>query len=297
LWAIIPFIGAYIISIFWKPILSNRNLIISLPAVYLLISRVINQIPLRIKYKVVAIILLIFFSLYNLIIIRGHYSRFHKERFREAIKYIADNYNDYKDSYIITWGAPRRCFTYYFSRYGLPKERMIEGPWRPTVNPLNSLVFLSEDLKYIWYLRVHMEEPEHDAEFLNFLQRSFKTVSCEVFSDSEKVCLLKQEDIVNRGAVFADYIKRYLNKKHNTLKSSRNIEKSKYFFRQIFGPPISLDNAEEFKKDVFIKDSYEEIHSAEIVFRRDFKNTVILVLFIPSQDSDQTIIKMLTFKK
>lgn len=298
-WIVIPFIGAYLVSIFWKPVLSNRNLIISLPAFYLLFSRSLVQMPLRARYKIIITISIIIIALANLIFSKGYYSSFYKERFRETVKFIADNDKHYRNSQIIVWGAPRSCFKYYFHKNGLStKNKIIEGPWRPLVNPLNSLFILLDAPDYVWYLRVHLSEVGHDSDFLDFLNKNLIALKHKKFSNSEEVWLFKRKDKPeNVKFILENYLERYLSNKHNKATiSSKNLSKVTNFLNEIFGLPLMYVDIESMRS-IFPKDTYEEITSAGSVFKGDFNNYSVLVLLFPSKRTGGAIMKIVYLPK
>ncbi|MBP7088973.1 MAG: glycosyltransferase family 39 protein [Candidatus Omnitrophica bacterium] len=298
LWIIIPFIGAYLVSVFWKPVLSSRNLIISLPAFYLLFSRSLMQIPGRARYKAIVTISIIIFALSHLIFHRSYYSSFYKERFREATKFVTDNYEYYRNSRVIVWGAPRSCFKYYFQKSGLPtKIKLTEGPWRPLVNPLNSLFIFLDNYDYIWYLRVHLKEMDHDLDFLNFLQNNLTVIKHKKFSNTEEVWLFKRKDNpANTKLFLVNYIKRYLNNKNKVNINNANLAKVTNLLNEIFGPPLMPLEIENIKS-LFSEDVFDEIKYAISVFKSDFNDTTMVILLLPSKKINYTLLKIIYLPK
>jgi len=185
LWLVIPFVGVYIQSILLVPVLSPRNLIISLPAAYLLLARSITQLPTRSRNQAVIALMIACFFLYSLIFHLDYYSRPLKEQYREAVSVIVENEKLYKDSLIIgfchnsSWGM--HSFNYYFQKKGSNTRVYTRAGEEKDIAIIDKVIDVKKP-HYVWY--VHASRvPE--AKFLDFLDKRLSLVLCKRFFRAE----------------------------------------------------------------------------------------------------------------
>jgi mannosyltransferase len=152
LWLVVPFAGAFAQSALSTPSLTFRNLIISLPAAYLLLSRAIVRLaPGRWGAPAVAT-LMVAVALAHLLFYLDYYSEPHKEQFREAVAYVVENDARYRDSVVVACAWNEAYFDYYFERLGSERRVEVEG-CEPGDLAAVERVVRSEDPEYLWYLR------------------------------------------------------------------------------------------------------------------------------------------------
>lgn len=149
LWAFLPFLGAYLISLFWVPVFSERNLIIILPAFYILFSRSIIRLFLNVKIQTMLIIIII--GLIACTFNRDYYRKPFKEQFREAGEFVAKNSYPYEDLSIIAWGCSPGFFDYYIDKFGLNKKIDLMIPARYDVDRLKKFI-IERNPRYLWFL-------------------------------------------------------------------------------------------------------------------------------------------------
>jgi hypothetical protein len=171
LWLIVPFAGAYTISVLWTPVLITRYLLISLPAAYLLLARSLTQLPLRPRVQVGLVTVATGLLVSHLLFSMDYYTKPHKEQFREAVQFVT--LNERADALIVgcSWGfygpdkvplpdaAAAAKFDYYFKQQGSERrveELACEAKDMPTLKERIE----REDYRYIFYLAVHRPEPE-----------------------------------------------------------------------------------------------------------------------------------------
>jgi len=171
-WLIVPFAGAYTRSRVSTPVLSSRNLIISLPAAYLLLSRSITQLPLRSRHRAVATCGLIGLLLVHLLFRRDYYSTAHKEQFREAVGFIVERDHLYKDSLIIGYAWHQDYFNYYFERRGSPRRVTVIAGHQKDIPKVGELI-TRQDLQYMWYIRGHRVPA---VAFVDYLQENLTLI-------------------------------------------------------------------------------------------------------------------------
>jgi mannosyltransferase len=173
LWLLVPFAIAFIISLISNPILTNRNLIISLPAAYLLIARAITQLPINWKTQQIVTFFIIGFSLYHLIFIMGYYSKPYKTQFREAAEYVATEQSDYENSVILAYVWNPAYLEYYFHKKGFgQKVDLIAGEEKDI--PRVSELINKKNPDFIWFINAHKSP---SLKLINFLEDNFTLIN------------------------------------------------------------------------------------------------------------------------
>lgn len=170
IWLVLPFALTFTKSLISTPIITIRNLIISLPPAYLLLSRSINQLRVNNILKVLVTFGLILFSLYNLFFQINYYSKPHKEQFREAVYFVADNFRLFENPLIIGYAWSKEHLNYYFKRKGFRNRVEFILGEKQDIQFLENLVNERRP-EYIWFIRAH-RVPE--IEFLNYLRKNYK---------------------------------------------------------------------------------------------------------------------------
>jgi mannosyltransferase len=167
-WLVLPFVGAYVKSLVSVPVLTPRNLIISLPAAYLLVARSITWLPLRGWGHGLLTMGLAGGFVLQLILGMKYYAEPQKEQFREAVQYVVERDRVYGDSVVVMRGAYPDQFDYYFERSGSSRRIDVAGGREADLVPVIQYL-IEKNPRYVWYVVVHARavvEP-HFAKFLN----------------------------------------------------------------------------------------------------------------------------------
>jgi hypothetical protein len=183
LWFIVPFAGMYIKSVISEPVLTNRNLIISLPAAYLLLSRAIILLPFRRNSQAVIVFVITCLLLSHTVFAAKYYTKPHKTQFREAVGYIVEHDHMYKNSIVI---GNSMVMNYYFKRKGSDKQ-IVAGLSKSKIKKEIG----EKNLQFIWYICGHHNCPE--AGYIEYLNNNFTLIENKRFFDSE-VWLFKAKD-------------------------------------------------------------------------------------------------------
>ncbi len=153
LWLIVPFALIFIKSILSTPVLTYRNLIISLPPAYILLARSITQLPIILKNRTLTITTCIITGLllYHLIFTLNYYSKPHKTQFREAVYYVIEHDTDLNNSIIAS--SYGHLIKYYFLQNKYDKNIIISG------GPF-SYSGIEKEINekrpyYVWYINSH----------------------------------------------------------------------------------------------------------------------------------------------
>ncbi len=191
LWLFVPFGIMFLKSLFSTPVLMYRNLIISLPAAYILSARAITRLPVRQLGKIALVAAITIFSLYNLVFIRDYYSKPTKEQYREAVQYVIDNDGNYRDSIIVSVVREEDALDYYFNKLG--SERRVTLNIKD-VEEFNRFVGLiqderNKDLKYIWLVSITLKIPD---PIENYFSKNFVLVDrIDLLSSNVRLYKLK----------------------------------------------------------------------------------------------------------
>lgn len=177
IWLSVPFIISYLFSIFFKSILTNRNLIIIAPAAYILLARSITQIRIKNGGKIILTIIMIVFLLYQLLFGMDYYHHKTKEQFREAVKYVVDNSEQYSNDKIFVYGYNDEYFNYYFKSMQVDKKAdLLVGEAKDSL--LVSTYILKNDARYFWYISAHRTP---DKKLIEYFNKKYKLVQNRFF--------------------------------------------------------------------------------------------------------------------
>ncbi|MGB2895276.1 MAG: glycosyltransferase family 39 protein [Anaerolineales bacterium] len=168
-WLVIPVMLTAIISVMWKPIYTQRNLLISLPAAYILLSRAFFQLPF---HRFVKRTLIVFFgcsALFQMIFIQQYYVFPHKEQFRDAAYHVLESKHELQAPMIIGQVAFPDYLDYYFQRRGVSfRVNLVinrETDIRDCIDTVKS-----KNPGAIWYVAAHYKP---DEEFFKYLEDNY----------------------------------------------------------------------------------------------------------------------------
>jgi uncharacterized membrane protein len=184
LWLFVPFILVYIYSLIATPILSHCNLLISLPAAYILFAHAIIKLPISSKKQGLLVVTIGCLAVYHLLFIKHYYTRPCKPQFRDAVEFILKRDNFYRDSVIIGCGWVPYYFDYYFKQKGSTKRVSEILAEKEDIVKLDA-VTRKNSSRYIWYIR-GFRTP--NKVFLNYLEKNFSLIEHQIFYGAEVWC-------------------------------------------------------------------------------------------------------------
>ncbi len=174
-WLLLPFGAAVAISFALVPVFTARNLIISLPAAYLLLSRAALRLPRSPRLAAGLAIGLVGMSAYGVLANGRYWRRPHKEQFREAAAALAARPRGPADERIL--GYPAFGFDYYLARQAAPRRVDFALAPRPRLEA--AAPFLARDRSQtLWLLTAHLDA---EPELLLALERDYELVLEERF--------------------------------------------------------------------------------------------------------------------
>ncbi len=153
-WLVVPLVLTWIFSSVRTPIYTQRNLIVSLPAAYLLLSRAIVKLPFRGWTKAGFVLVLGGVALYQMIFLVGYYRVPSKEQFREAVQYIIERTDPTRSRVIVGFAKHPDYFNYYFERFGSRERVELIAGEPEDVAAFDEYIRLHNPER-IWYVAAH----------------------------------------------------------------------------------------------------------------------------------------------
>jgi mannosyltransferase len=174
-WLLIPLGFAFVRSLTSAPIFDNRNLIITLPAAYLLLARAITALAPRPLLQLAAAALYAAVMLQG-IFVTGAYYRFpRKEQFREAAAIVARYERDVPGAPVVAHAFEKSYFDYYLERLGASSRVDLLAGTAQDVDRLAAFL-AREHPRHLWLLSGHLSLEE---AFVAYLDRDFEPLAHE----------------------------------------------------------------------------------------------------------------------
>lgn len=159
LWAALPILSALAVSYVFVPVFTNRNLLVTLPAFFLLFSLSIHILLEKPRFRMAAGAFIVLLLAVQLLFIRGHYTRPHKSQFREVARFTAENLDPNNEYLIVASAWKEFYFDYYFQRFetGLSVDTLATME-----SDFPAVLYLIEGRNpdEIWFLWGHREPEE-----------------------------------------------------------------------------------------------------------------------------------------
>lgn len=168
LWATLPFLAAFVQSVILRPILVDRYLIVSLPAVYLLLARGIAAVPVPLAAVwtgslCTALVL-------SLLIDDHYYTKPQKDQYREVAAHVVELQASYKDLPIVAYTWREGYYDYYLEHFGSAEQVSLVAGQLADVEKLQTFLH-SEKAEGFWYL-VGQRTPEQ--QFIEQVENSYR---------------------------------------------------------------------------------------------------------------------------
>jgi len=171
LWLVVPLLGAIAVSYLSFPLLTNRNLIVGLPAAYLLLARSVAVLATGWRRAALGA-LLVAGLLAHLLFGMRYYAVPRKEQFREAVAEVVVKDTDPAasvGSFIIGRAYHREYFDYYFARLGSPRRVDLVAGADADLPAAQALLEARRPTR-VWLLAGHLPV---EARFLAFLRERY----------------------------------------------------------------------------------------------------------------------------
>ncbi len=136
-WLIVPVALALVASVVFNPVFTPRNLIICLPAAYLLLALALLQLPLSGALKPVVAVAVPCLLLVHTVFALEYYWRPGKQQVREAMAFVAQLEPEFPGAILVGNAHNPAYFDYYLERAGASVAPM-RYCWNPSPQPLRS---------------------------------------------------------------------------------------------------------------------------------------------------------------
>jgi len=172
-----PYLVGLMVSVLLQPVLSWRNLLISLPAAYLLVARGWGLLPMPEKGREKLFgVLTLLLALHLLFGIR-YYSAPQKEQFKEATEFILQNDNLAPGAPLYGYAWYPEYLEYYFLQAGHNRPlKMLAGD-ENQFKGLQKMVD-NDSAEYFWYFWGHRKPENH---FIHLLHMHYENIGYQKF--------------------------------------------------------------------------------------------------------------------
>jgi mannosyltransferase len=171
-WLIGPILVAYLMSVWWTPLLTQRNLLVSLPALYLLTAHAVTRLPVPGLAQTGLIAGLGIFALFDLVFTMGYYTQPQKEQFREVVKYAVTQCPLGPSTSIIGYANFPDYFDYYFRQARSPLRVQLLAGEDQDVDRLKTFLAANRPAR-ICFISAHRLP---DNGFLEAFRQSFTLI-------------------------------------------------------------------------------------------------------------------------
>jgi mannosyltransferase len=177
LWLFLPFLSAYMISLLWRPILTQRYLLIAAPAVYLLVARSIAVLACDAKKQAFLTAICCSMLLYHLIFYKHYYTTVRKEQFREAAQMVVTKGRKNPGCVVVAWVWNANYLHYYFRKAGSDQRVALLAGEEQDIPLFENFIYQNQP-DCFWYVSAHLKP---DVKFKNFLLKHYYLVSKKNF--------------------------------------------------------------------------------------------------------------------
>jgi hypothetical protein len=153
-WLVIPFGLAFARSLVAAPILNHRNLIIGLPAAFVLFARAICVALPRPALQFAAAGLFAAAMIQGIFVTGAYYTFPRKNQFREAAALLAAHEASYPDSRVVAHAFGKSYFDYYLERSGATRRVDLLAGSAADIDALRSYLERERPL-HLWVLEGH----------------------------------------------------------------------------------------------------------------------------------------------
>ncbi len=175
-WLLLPFLFAYTKSVYSASIFTHRNLIVSLPAIYLLMARALTSLPIPTRAKT-AVGTIAVIAAFLRLATSEYYSAPHKDQFREAVSYMVQHEGQYPGATLIVLSHQPFTYDYYLQRLGSSLKPALVAGRGDSINQVENLLD-ERTPPYVWYL---CTDPYPENAFVDYLNRRFHVVDVRRF--------------------------------------------------------------------------------------------------------------------
>ena len=186
LWFLVPYAGAHLKSFVSTPIVSWRNLIISLPAAYLLLARGIGLLLKQKRFFPADTVTIAIILIVHLVFGMNYYKTQEKEQFRQTVGHIVEH-QDSENASIIAYAWSPEYLNYYFNQFNSSQSVNLVAGDSSDVATIDHFLNTTDN-NYIWYVAAHKKSSD---KVIEFLEQKMELVEFDEFIET-KLWLFKR---------------------------------------------------------------------------------------------------------
>ena len=150
-WFLMPFTVAVVRSYLSEPVATIRNLVIIIPALYLIIARALARLPAKRRLRDAATLGFLLVAAVQLMFGIRYYSTPQKHQFREAAQYVVTHESDRPDAPVYAFTFRMSYFNYYLERLGGSSRVSFVGGRIDDIEPMMAVLEQDRPTAF-WYL-------------------------------------------------------------------------------------------------------------------------------------------------
>ena len=177
---LIPFTITFVRSVLVSPILNYRYLIISAPAVYILLARILCVPTLKRWVQTILVLGFAGYALFYLVWQLGYYTVVTKDDFRQAAAFVMDLGKEIDDESLMI-GVPVAGYEYYFEQMGWNRKIEVADPRFVALVDVQQALSTQQP-SYVWYLTTDVYR---DPAIINYLEEHMVTLEHRMWPGTE----------------------------------------------------------------------------------------------------------------
>jgi len=184
-WLCLPVALALLVSLLLNPVFTMRNLIICLPAAYLLMARALLRLPLSGPLMAGVAVAVPCLLLMHTVFTLEYYWRPTKQQFREATAFVAAHESESPGALLVGNAHNPAYLDYYLEKAGSSLRVDVPGGSGASI-PRVEQALRERQPRYMWYIGAHV--PPEPA-FLAFLESHTRIVKAQRFIGADALLL------------------------------------------------------------------------------------------------------------
>ncbi|MCK5130921.1 MAG: glycosyltransferase family 39 protein [Candidatus Sabulitectum sp.] len=169
-----------LLSVMFAPVFTIRNMMVALPAIFLILSAAIHIIFSSGWLRSAISLGLCCYLLFSLFFVRRHYTEPHRHQFREVAAFVAANNNIDHETLIVASAWNVVYFNYYFEKLSSDLAVDLRAVDSSDFTEVRRMIALNEPVE-VWLLWGHLE-PE--TELIDSISALFENTECRQFLDA-----------------------------------------------------------------------------------------------------------------
>lgn len=184
-WLVLPFLIAYVKSSVSASVFTHRNLIVSLPVVYMLVAHGIARFPFS-KSVIAGIVAIAIAACCARTVMSGYYTAPHKDQLREAVAVVKQQESQFADEALVVYSHLPFTFDYYLQRSACALRPGLVAGKATQIDAMRAFV-REHKPGAVWYL---CTDPYPDNGFVDYLNAEFRIAGMHRFLRADAMLLV-----------------------------------------------------------------------------------------------------------